>query len=65
MKNYFLAKSSGETILRHTKNLFNNFIELFIIYPELNVEKKLLLLACIYHDLGKINQKFQSKSRKK
>ena len=32
-----------------------------MIYPKLNVEKKLLLLACIYHDLGKINQKFQSK----
>ena len=61
MKNNFLAKSSGETILRHTENLFNNFMKIFMIYPKLNVEKKLLLLACIYHDLGKINQKFQSK----
>ena len=61
MKNNFLAKSSGETILRHTENLFNNFMKIFMIYPKLNVEKRLLLLACIYHDLGKINQKFQSK----
>jgi len=61
MKNNFLAKSSGETILRHTENLFNNFMKIFMVYPKLNVEKKLLLLACIYHDLGKINQKFQSK----
>ena len=61
MKNNFLAKSSGETILKHTENLFNNFMKIFMIYPKLNVEKKLLLLACIYHDLGKINQKFQSK----
>ena len=61
MKNNFLAKSSGETILGHTENLFNNFMKIFMIYPKLNVEKKLLLLACIYHDLGKINQKFQSK----
>ena len=28
MKNNFLAKSSGETILRHTENLFNNFYDL-------------------------------------
>ena len=61
MKNHFLAKSSGETILIHTENLFNNFMKIFMVYPKLNVEKKLLLLACIYHDLGTINQKFQSK----
>ena len=28
MKNNFLAKSSGETILRHTENLFNNFMKI-------------------------------------
>ena len=61
MKNKFLAKSNGETIIEHTENLIDNFKKLFAVYPEINVDKRLLLLACIYHDLGKINQKFQSK----
>ena len=61
MKNEFLAKSNGETIMEHTENLINNFKNFFTIYSEINVDKKLLLLACIYHDLGKINKKFQSK----
>jgi len=55
MKNEFLAKSNGETIMEHTENLINNFKNFFTIYSEINVDKKLLLLACIYHDLGKIN----------
>ena len=61
MKNEFLAKSNGETIMEHTENLINNFKNFFTIYSEINVDKELLLLACIYHDLGKINKKFQSK----
>ena len=61
MKNEFLAKSNGETIMEHTENLINNFKNFFTIYSDVNVVKKLLLLACIYHDLGKINKKFQSK----
>ena len=61
MKNEFLAKSNGETIMEHTENLISNLKNFFIIYSEINVDKKLLLLACIYHDLGKINKKFQSK----
>ena len=61
MKNEFLAKSNGETIMEHTENLINNFKNFFTVYPEINVDKELLLLACIYHDLGKINKKFQSK----
>lgn len=61
MKNEFLAKSNGETIMEHTENLINNFKNFFTIYSDINVDKKLLLLACIYHDLGKINKKFQSK----
>ena len=61
MKNEFLAKSNGETIMEHTENLISNLKNFFIIYSKINVNKKLLLLACIYHDLGKINKKFQSK----
>ena len=54
MKNEFLAKSNGETIMEHTENLISNLKKFFITYSEINVDKKLLLLACIYHDLGKI-----------
>ena len=59
MKNNFLAKSNKETILEHTEKLINNFKLLNDIYPEINVNKDLLLLSCIYHDLGKININFQ------
>lgn len=65
MKNQFLAKSTGETILTHTGNLIKNFELLLKLYPNINVDKRLLLLACIYHDLGKINIKFQRKLFKK
>lgn len=61
MVSKFLAKSNGETILEHTNNLINNFKLLIKLYPNIKVDKRLLLLACIYHDLGKINTKFQSK----
>lgn len=61
MKSKFLAKSNGETIKAHTENLINNFKNLFRIYPDINVDKNLLLLACIYHDLGKMNLRFQKK----
>lgn len=61
MVSKFLAKSNGETILEHTNNLINNFKLLIKLYPNIQVNKRLLLLACIYHDLGKINTKFQSK----
>lgn len=59
MKNNYLAKSNGETVLVHTEKLIKNFKILTDIYPNLNVNKELLLLSCIYHDLGKININFQ------
>ena len=46
MKNEFLAKSNGETIMEHTENLISNLKKFFITYSEINVDKKLLLLAC-------------------
>ena len=61
MKKKFLAKSDGESIVEHTEELIKNFERLFQMYPDIKVNKKLLLLACIYHDLGKINSKFQGK----
>lgn len=57
----FLAKSDGETIVEHTQNLLENFALLQRLYPEINVDWEKLKIACIYHDLGKMNAKFQQK----
>ena len=58
----YLAKSNPrETIQEHTDNLLINYNELKRIYPELKVSWDILFLACIYHDLGKMNKKFQDK----
>lgn len=63
MKNLFLAKSNPkETIIEHTENLLEQFKILKEIYPNLrSVNWELLYLACLYHDLGKMNTKFQNK----
>lgn len=61
----FLAKSNGETLIQHTNNLLKEFNILKSTYPKaLNArEWQLLQYACAYHDLGKINPKFQTKIR--
>ncbi len=59
----YWAKSDGETIIEHTQNLLKNLTILRKVYPETRVNWKLLELACIFHDLGKINAKFQKKIR--
>ncbi len=63
MKNLFLAKSfPRETIIEHTDNLLEAFNLLKETYPNIkNINWDLLRLACIYHDLGKMNTKFQNK----
>lgn len=63
MKNLFLAKSNPrETIIEHTENLLKSYEILKETYPNLqNVNWDLLKLACIYHDAGKMNTKFQNK----
>ncbi|MFW6015961.1 MAG: CRISPR-associated helicase Cas3' [bacterium] len=63
--NKFLAKSNPkETIQVHTNNLIRNY-ELFkTIYPNLKLNWDILYLACLYHDLGKMNRKFQLKLEK-
>ena len=62
-KNLFLAKSNPkETIMEHTDKLLDEFYLLKSIYPNLkNINWELLRIACIYHDVGKMNTKFQNK----
>lgn len=58
----FLAKSSPkETIQEHTDNLLQQLKLLKYIYPNIKVDWALLEIACIYHDLGKMNEIFQNK----
>ena len=59
----YLAKSSGETIVDHTKELLKRLAILKKLYPSAleNDGWRLLEIACKYHDLGKMNRKFQSK----
>lgn len=60
--NRFLAKSNPiETIQEHTDQLLENLEILKQTYPNLKVDWDMLETACIYHDLGKMNLKFQSK----
>ena len=58
----FLAKSyPTETIQEHTIHLLKNHELLKTIYPNLNIDWDMLYMACLYHDLGKINKKFQDR----
>lgn len=62
----FLAKSDGETIAEHTNNLFKQLNVLKSTYPEAITNNKLyhlIALSCAYHDLGKMNSKFQQRIR--
>lgn len=60
--NKYLAKSNPqETIQEHTNNLIKNYEILKTIYPNLEIDWDILYLACLYHDLGKMNLKFQNK----
>lgn len=67
MKNLYLAKSNKdgsreETIQEHTDKLLKEFDTLKKLYPNLqNLNWDILKIACIYHDLGKMNTKMQNK----
>lgn len=60
----YLAKSYPveESISEHTDKLIDNYKILKTIYKdEININWDLLKLACLYHDLGKVNRVFQSR----
>ncbi|AEV69184.1 CRISPR-associated helicase/endonuclease Cas3 [Acetivibrio clariflavus] len=60
--NKYLAKSDPEeTIQQHTDKLLKNLELIKSIYPDLDINWQLLRVASLYHDLGKMNLKFQSK----
>lgn len=61
MNNYWAKSNPRETIEEHTDKLVDNYDRLKKIYPNLNVDWDILYLSCIYHDLGKMNRKFQDK----
>jgi len=64
--NRYLAKSEPmETIQEHTNKLLENYNILKEIYPNLEVNWDILYKSCLYHDLGKMNLKFQEKIEKK
>lgn len=67
MENKALAKTKDEeTIISHTENLLKNYGLLKEFYPSIkNLDWELLELACIYHDIGKLNTKFQNKLMEK
>lgn len=61
-KKKFFAKSfPEETIQEHTDILIDEYERLKRIYPNCRVNWDLLKIACLYHDIGKINNGFQDK----
>ncbi len=63
--NRYLAKSDPlETIQEHTNRLLENYNILKEIYPNLKVNWDILYRSCLYHDLGKMNLKFQERIEK-
>lgn len=64
MAKEFLAKSNPkETIQEHTDALLENYECLKRLYPNIPIKWKLLELACLAHDLGKMNSFFQARLR--
>ena len=65
MANTYLAKSypRNKSIKKHTEDLIRLYNHLKDRYPGIlsEVEWKILLLAVIHHDIGKINASFQNK----
>lgn len=61
MKDLFLAKSNGESLEDHTNRLLSLYDEFLSLYENkfCDKHKKLIKLAIIHHDLGKINSAFQ------
>ncbi|MCP4221334.1 MAG: CRISPR-associated helicase Cas3', partial [bacterium] len=56
------AKSDpAETIQEHTAALLENYHLLKEIFPDLDVDWEILRLVVLFHDIGKLNTKFQNK----
>ena len=62
---YFAKSRPEETLEEHTNRLLENVKILKKLYPNFNINWDLLFLACLYHDLGKLNRDFQNKIRGK
>lgn len=63
MEEYLAKSNPRETLEEHTLALLESYNEFKSIYPEINIDWMLLKKAIIYHDMGKINEKFQKKIR--
>lgn len=65
MEIQYIAKTypKRESIQQHTDRLIQNYNVLKKLYPGLKVDWDILRLACLYHDLGKMNKKFQKKMK--
>lgn len=61
MDEYMAKSNPPETLEEHTLELIKNYDILKNIYPNIEIDWFLLKKAVIYHDMGKINDKFQSK----
>lgn len=62
MDKRYLAKSNPEEDIQgHTDKLLENYKVLKSIYPNIEVNWDILYKACVYHDLGKMNIKFQKR----
>lgn len=56
------TRPKEETIREHTENIIKEYNKLKKIYPNIKyLNWDILRLACLYHDLGKANTKFQNR----
>ncbi len=62
-KNKYLAKSDGETIFEHTAKLLSDFACLLKLYGDRfdKEEIEIINFLATYHDVGKMNSRFQNK----
>jgi len=60
-ENYLAKSNPKESIQDHTDNVIKNYYILKKMYPNIKVNWGILYKACLYHDLGKMNTKFQKR----
>ena len=62
--NHYLAKTDRcQTIIEHTEDLLRILDDFNNDFPEQlsNELKEMIYYACVYHDIGKVNRRFQNK----